>query len=361
MDAIRVGIVGCGRIAGLHEMGYRGRQDARITAVCDSRGRRARKAAKEWGVEKVYTDYDRLLADPEIDLIELLVPHSLHAQMTIQACQAGKHVSVQKPMAMTVAEADQMITAAEREGVALRVYENFVFYPPHVRAKQMIDAGEIGEPQMIRIHVSSGKSKTAWKVPLDAWLWRFQDEKDSGGVLVFDHGYHLFSLAYYLMGAVERVYAWIDRSPVDAKTPMKLAAVDAPATIMFQFKSPRRYGMLDFAHTPNMVMDTIYYADDDRVEVIGDKGIIFINRCTARTVDLPPLMLFRDGETKEIPVERYEWHDSFIDCTRHLIDALKDGGTPVLDGPIGKAVLQFTIAAHLSSSEGREVRPDEVG
>jgi hypothetical protein len=136
--------------------------------------------------------------------------------------------------------------------------------------------------------------------------------------------------------------------------------VDAPATIMFQFKSPRRYGLLDFVHTPEMVMDSIYYADDDRVEVIGERGILFVNRCTARTVDLPPLMMFRDGRTAAVPVGRFEWHDSFVDCTQHLIQILRGGGEPVLDGPSGRAVLQFSLAAHISAREGREVRPDEV-
>ena len=107
-------------------------------------------------------------------------------------------------------------------------------------------------------------------------------------------------------------------------------------------------------------MDSIYYADDDWLEVIGDRGILFVNRCTARTVDLPPLMIFRDGRTTPVPVERVEWHDSFIDCTHHLIDVLTTGGQPVLDGPTGKAVLQFTLAAHLSACESREIRPDEV-
>jgi len=355
MAPIRVAIVGCGRISDLHILGYRDRDDARVVAVCDTNHRRARAKAQAWGVARVYTDYQQVLEDPEIDLVELLVPHDLHAPMTVAACRAGKHVSVQKPMALSAAEADQMIEAARAAGVVLRVYENFVFYPPHVRAKEMIEAGEIGEPQMIRIHVSTGKSKTAWKVPLSAWVWRFDEKRCGGGPLVFDHGYHLFSLAYYLMGPVERVVAWIDRSPV---APTKY--VDAPAVMMFQFKAPRRYGVMDFAHTPNLVMESIYYADDDRVEVIGDKGIIFVNRCTAKTVDLPPLMLFRDGRTTAISVDRFEWHDSFIDCTRHLIGVLTRGGQPVLDGPTGKAVLQFTLAALISSRTGREVRPDDV-
>jgi len=356
MPPIRVAIVGCGRISDLHEMGYRGREDARIVAVCDTKRTHARAKAKAWGVEKVYTDYQKLLADPEIDLVELLVPHHLHAEMTVAACQAHKHVSVQKPMALTAAEADRMIEAARRAGVTLRVYENFVFYPPHVRAKQMIEAGEIGEPQMVRLHVNTGTQGAAWKVPLSAWMWRFDEQRCGGGPLVFDHGYHLFSLARYLMGEVERVYAWIDKSPV---VPTKF--LDAPALIMFQFKSPRRYGVLDFAHTPHMKIESLYYADDDRVEVIGDKGILFVNRCTARTVDLPALMMFRDGKTTPIPVERVEWHDSFIDCTRHLIGVLREGGQPVLDGPTGKAVLQFVLAALSSAREGKEVRPDEVG
>ncbi|MCX6029015.1 MAG: Gfo/Idh/MocA family oxidoreductase [Chloroflexi bacterium] len=357
MPLLRVAIVGCGRIADLHELGYRGREDARLVAVCDTRQNLAQAKAKSWGVNKVYTDYSRLLDDPEVDLVELLVPHHLHAAMTVAACKAGKHVSVQKPMALTVAEADRMIAAAAEAKVVLRVYENFVFYPPHVVAKQMIEAGEIGEPQMIRLHVSTGKSKTAWKVPLRAWLWRFQQEKAGGGPLVFDHGYHLFSLAHTLGGDVERVVAWLDRSKAIPVLPLY---VDAPATIMFQYKAARRYGLLDFAHTPNMVMDSIYYADDDRVEVIGDKGIIFVNRCTARTVDLPPLMLFKDGKTTPIPVERVEWHDSFIDCTRDLIEVLTRGGHPRLDGATGRAVLQFALAAHISARERREVRPDEV-
>ena len=360
MNPVRVAIVGCGRISDLHEVGYREREDSCIVAVCDTKKARAREKAKAWGVENVYTNYKELLTNPDIDLVELLVPHHLHAEMAVNACRAGKHVSVQKPMALNVAEADQMIEAAEQAGVILRVYENFVFYPPHVRAKEMIKAGEIGEPQMIRMHVGTGKSETGWRVPLSSWLWRINDTKCGGGLLIFDHGYHLFSLAYYLMGEVERVYAWMDNSPVGGGIPMRVAEVDAPATIMFQFKHPRRYGLLDFTYTPDMVMDSFYYTDDDRVEVIGEKGILFINRCTARTVDLPPLMLFRDGVTSEIPVERFEWHDSFMDCTRHLIEVLHEGGEPVLDGPTGRAVLQFALAAHVSAREGREVRPDEV-
>lgn len=356
MKPIGVAIVGCGRISDLHVPGYQGREDARIVAVCDVKRPAANSKAKAWGVKKVYTDYQKVLADPEVHLVELLTPHHLHCGMTVQACQAGKHVSVQKPMALSAAEADQMIVAADQAGVLLRVYETFVFYPPAVQARQMIDAGEIGEPQMIRMHVNTGTQNSGWKVPLSAWVWRFNEKSCGGGPLVFDHGYHLFSLAYFLMGPVESVFAWIDRSRV-----VPGIYLDAPANIIFKFKAPRRYGQFDIEHTPHMRIDSKYYTDDDRIEIIGDKGILFINRYTARTVDLPALMLFKDGKTIPVPVERVEWEDSFIDCTRSLIDVLQKGGQPALDGATGKAVLQFTLAALESARLGREVRPDEVG
>ena len=358
MNPIRVAIVGCGRISDLHQVGYRGRTDARIVAVCDTNKAHARKKAKEWGVEKIYTDYQQVLEDKEVDVVELLTPHHLHCPMTVQACQAGKHVSVQKPMALSAAEADQMIAAADKAGVTLRVYETFVYYAPAIRAKEMIEAGEIGEVRAVRMHVSTGTGDTSWEVPLSAWLWRFNEKQCGGGPLVFDHGYHLFSLGYYLGGPVEKVFAWIDQTPV--KEAAGVVKIDAPAMIMFQFKATHRYGQLDIEYTPKMRIYSDYYADDDRIEVIGEKGMLFINRYTARTVDLPELMLFKDGKTSAIPVEGVEWHDSFSATTADFIEKLKTGGQPRLDGPTGKAVLQFTLAALQSAATGVEVRPDDV-
>ena len=358
MDPIRVAIVGCGRISDLHQLGYRGREDAKIVAVCDTNKALAKKKAKAWSVEKVYGDYQQVLEDKEVDVVELLTPHHLHCPMSVQAAQAGKHISVQKPMALSAAEADEMIAAANKAGVVLRVYETFVYYAPAMRARQMIDAGEIGEVRAVRMHVNSGTGDTAWDVPLSAWLWRFNEKQCGGGPLVFDHGYHLFSVGYYLGGPVEKVYAWIDHTPV--KEAAGIVKIDAPAMIVFQFKAAHCYGQLDIEYTPKMRIYSDYYADDDRIEVIGEKGIIFINRYTAKTVDLPELMLFKDGKTTPIPVEGVEWHDSFTATTIDFIEKLKTGGQPRLDGPTGKAVLQFTLAALQSAATGREVRPDEV-
>lgn len=355
MKPIGVAIVGCGRISDLHHLGYRDKDDAHILAVCDTNRKRAHHKAKAWGAAHVYTDFHEMLKNPEIDLVELLVPHHLHKPMTVQAAKAGKHISVQKPMALTASEADEMIIAADQAGVLLRVYENFVHYAPARRAISMLDAGEIGEPVMLRMHINTGSSPEGWDIPLDAWLWRFNEKKSGGGELVFDHGYHLFSIAYALMGQAQKVSAWIDKTPVAPGV-----FVDAPATIMFQFKRKRAYGVFDIAHTPKIVMDSKYYSDDDRIELIGEKGILFINRYTTNALGIPELVLYKDGKLQPVPVEGVTWADSFIDATHHMIDVIQNGGDPKLDGPTGKAVLQMTLAAQLSAREGREVDPETV-
>ena len=138
------------------------------------------------------------------------------------------------------------------------------------------------------------------------------------------------------MGDVARVDAWIDRSRV---IPTKY--VDAPATIMFQFKSLWRYGVLDFAYMLNLVMDSIYYADDDRVEVIGDKGVIFINRC-----DRPPCRRGRRSRMAGRPLsqsKRFEWHAELYRL-HPASDRRAHKGRPTEVSP-GKAVLAFSLAA----------------
>lgn len=355
MRKLQVAIVGCGRISDLHELGYRSCPNAEIVAVCDKNKSIAEAKARAWNVDTICTRFDQILESKNIDIVELIVPHHLHAQMAIAALKAGKHVSVQKPVALSISETDDMIEAAEKSGVYFRVFENFVFYPPIVKAKALIDNWIIGEPQMIRLHFNTGTLDSAWKVPLKSWLWRFDYKKAGGGPLVFDHGFHLFSVAHFLMGPVEKVSAWIDSTPI-----VLTKSVDGPATIMLKFKASRRYGVMDFSYTPRIRINSSYYADDNRIEIIGDEGILFVNQCTAKTINLPSLMLYKDGKTIPIDVDRTDWKDSFVDCTHHFANAIHNNTPAVLDGPTSREVLMTSLAAQFSSLERREFDVDEV-
>jgi predicted dehydrogenase len=355
-EPLRVGLIGCGRIADLQVLGYKDLPTARLVAVCDKDRSRAKARAEAWGVERVYTDYHKLLADPAIDMVEVVVPHYLHAEMAIAAAQAGKHISVQKPMALNIAEAEAMIAAAKAARVKLRVYENFVFYPPYRRAMELIQAGQIGEPQMIHLHLGAGSQEASWEVPLSAWLWRFRKSKSGGGLLVFDDGYHKFSIARWFMGPVTRVQAWIDSTMI-----APLHHVDGPAVIMWQHSAPRRYGMMDVTYSPKLRIESDYYSADERVEIVGSEGIIWINRCTTRTVDRPAIELFRQGKTTGYDDMPTGWESSFIACTRHFVEAILNNTEPMLNGEQGKEVLQFALAALRSAElDGQAVRPAEV-
>ncbi len=136
---------------------------------------------KEWGAPKAYPDYRALLADPQVDAVEVITPHHLHAPMGIAALQAGKHLSLQKPMAVSVAECDALIAAAHRAGKCFRVFENFRYYPPLVRAKELLEAGAIGEPLSIRLKVVQGSMGQGWQVPYSRWAWRFDPIQSGGG------------------------------------------------------------------------------------------------------------------------------------------------------------------------------------
>ena len=204
-DCLNIGIIGAGKISELHAYGYLQHPKARIVAVADNRAGIAESRAAEWGAEKYFTDYRDMLKLEEIDAVDIITPHNLHRQMTVESLGAGKHVSVQKPMALSEAECDEMIDAEAKSSGHLRVFENFRYYPPLVRAKELLREGVIGDPVSIRIKSVQGALKYGWKVPTSTLSWRFDDAQSGGGRVVFDYGYHAFAIAVHMLGPIEQV------------------------------------------------------------------------------------------------------------------------------------------------------------
>ncbi len=132
MDQLRVGFIGAGRISDLHALEYMSNDRAQIVAVCDLDLDIARERGAKWGVpeDRIFSDYADLLALEDVDLVEILLPHHLHRSATLDAAAAGKHISLQKPMALSVAEADEMIAAADEADVILRSTKTSSFIRP---------------------------------------------------------------------------------------------------------------------------------------------------------------------------------------------------------------------------------------
>ena len=150
--------MGAGNIASLNVAGYL--EDARcdVVAVCDPKEDRAAEAAHACsGAGRSYTELDDLLADPGVDAVEILTPTFLHHDHVLAAIAAGKHVSCQKPLANTIAEARAMAAAADEAGVVLRVSECFRHYPPLELAKQLVADGAVGTPSQLRLRTVVGR------------------------------------------------------------------------------------------------------------------------------------------------------------------------------------------------------------
>src|SRR5262249_51753642 len=122
MDRLRLAIVGCGTIAHLNAPGYLAHPRCDVTALCDTRREQAERRARQWGLTpRIYTDYKQVLDDRDVDAVELLTPTHLHAEQIVAALAAGKHVSCQKPIAASVAEADRIVEAVARARTTFRV------------------------------------------------------------------------------------------------------------------------------------------------------------------------------------------------------------------------------------------------
>lgn len=349
---LNAAFAGCGRISDLHAPGYTGLDGARIYGVLDTDREKAEARAAEWGAEKVYGDYEELLADDNVNLVEILTPHFLHCSMTVQAARAGKHVSVQKPMAMNMDEAREMTAECKKAGVTLRVYENFVYYPPYVKARELIDAGEIGEVRSINIRMRAGIGDRAWQVPGESWIWRLNEEMCGGCPTMFDHGYHNYSLAMYLGGGVEKVHAMWEPMEIVPESGLFL---NNPATVIWRHKNRHIHGILDVVMSPELKIDSEFYSDESRVEIAGTKGIIFVNRCTGQLQNRAPVELYRDGTTLSYEDIPGGWEQSFIAATRDLIRALENGKNALLTGETGMDVLEFALAAARSALSGETV------
>ncbi|MCU0271436.1 MAG: Gfo/Idh/MocA family oxidoreductase [Acidimicrobiales bacterium] len=355
---VRVGIVGGGRIADLNKIGWLAHERGEIVAVCDVDAATRDARAAEWSC-RAYADLDDLLADPDVDAVEILTPHHLHADQAIAALDAGKHVSLQKPPTTTLAELDAVAAAADRAGTVCRVFENFSSYPPHRLARRLVDEGEIGDVLSVRIVTAGGRGEgQGWVVPPEANAWRMDPALCGGGMMTFDHGFHCFQMGRLFVDApVERVHAFIN--VVDFGDGLQ---IDAPALISWRYGGPLpRFGSWELVASLELDVLSDYYVSDDRIEIRGNRGIIWVNRCTGQLLQEPAVVLYRDGEVRSFHRVESDWAASFRDCTFDFIDAVLEGRPAQLTLAEARETLAFALAAQLAAAEGREVAVAELG
>ena len=353
MDRVRMGIAGIGNIAQLNVLGYLKHDRCDVVALCDPRKDKVEAMAQTWGVPRTYNDLDEMLDADDIDAVEILTPTYMHRDHVIAAAKAGKHISCQKPMANSVADARDMLSAADDAGVRFRISECAIHYPPLMKAKELVTQGAIGDPTMIRIKTVVGLADSEFQNNLEpeGYGWRF-NEHSPGGHL-FDDVVHKYAIGLWMLDQdIRSVQAVVRQAPL---------FFEAPTAALWEYERDDLLGMMEVTYAPNMYIRTDYYGADEFVEIQGTDGFIWVTRLTGNLLDLPAVVLYgRDGTTTSFPRINTDWAEGFRGASTHFVDALLSDIQPDMPGELAIKVLQLCFAVYQASNERRPVEPASI-
>lgn len=209
------GIIGCGWVASSHAAGVvaLSGQDVRLVAVADADLRRAEMLATQFGADNVYDDYRALLKRPDISAVSICLPDHLHAEASMAAADAGKHVLCEKPLAMNVASASEMIAKFGKAGLRLGLVMNRRYTPSVIWVRRLMRAGGLGRILMVSVvHSSALTGNEDRSSP-----WRGRRGLATGGILA-TQAIHFLDLLFWLAGPAMQVKAWSDRLASDDLT-----------------------------------------------------------------------------------------------------------------------------------------------
>ncbi len=334
---IHIGIIGAGRIGKVHAENLATRvANARVLAIADPAAAEAQQTASRLGIPFALTDYQDILANPDIQAVVICSSTDTHARLITEAARAGKHIFCEKPIAFDLHTIDGALEAVAQAGVKLQIGFNRRFDPNYARVRQAVLAGEIGEPHLLHI-ISRDPAP-----PPPAYV------SVSGGMFL-DMTIHDFDMARFLIGSeVTEVYT-MAANRID---PAIGAAGDVDTAVV----------MLRFA---NGVIGTIdnsrraVYGYDQRVEILGSQGAIQ----TENQYPNAAIISTGDAIRRDLPlhffIERYA--DSFVAEMKAFVTAIvQDQPTPVT-GQDGRAPVVMALAARRSFDQNRPVRLDEFG
>lgn len=341
MKGISFGIVGCGRIAKRHAeiLGNQTIRGACLAGVCDIQPDRARDFADRFDVP-AYGSLDDLLARDEIDVVSILTPSGMHAQHAIAAAQAGKHVVVEKPMALRIEDADAMIEACDRAGVKLFVVKQNRLNVPVQKAREALDAGRFGKLVLGTVRVRWRRDQGYY----DQDSWRGTWAQD-GGVLSNQASHHVDLLEWF-MGDVVSVHARGARMLVDIE-----AEDTAIATLRFA------NGALGVIEATNATRPRDL---EGSLSILGDGGTVVIGGFAVNEMLVWDFVEPQEGDNEVLgkysvnPPNVYGYgHQAYYE---HVVDCLRNDRAALVDGLEGRRSLELITALYESMETGEEVR-----
>ncbi|WP_336784869.1 Gfo/Idh/MocA family protein [Paenibacillus sp. MMO-177] len=337
MSKVRVAVIGCGSISKhRHIPEYASNDNVELVAFVDPVIERAEEYAATHG-GKAFADYETMLAEVKPDAVSVCTPNYLHASMSIAAANAGAHVLVEKPMAVTDEEAASMIEAAAKNGVKLMVGHNQRLMPPHVKAKQILESGVLG--RVLTFRTSFGHpGPDGWSVD-GAGSWFFRKPEAIMGAMG-DLGVHKSDLIRYLLNdEVTEVAAFIG-------TLDKAGDVDDNANVVVRMQS----GAIG-----SLVASWTYYKGEDNSTVLWcEKGVMKIGTHPEDQV----IVELRDGSVEkhkvgEISTNTKQLSSGVVDA---FIDSIVNDTVPAIPGEEGRKSLKVILSAFESQATGQFIK-----
>lgn len=332
-------IIGCGVIAKFHVAAIRACPDAVVMGVFDLATDRAKEFAAQNGT-KVYGSYEEVWNDEAVDAVTICIPSGLHSGCALEALRHGKHVLVEKPMALTLADCDAMIAEAEARGLKLGVVSQLRFSPGIQQAKQAMEAGVLGKLVCADLYMKFHRSQDYY----DSSAWRGTWAMDGGGALM-NQGIHGVDLLQYLAGPVGNVFA-------RSKTLARNIEVEDTLSAVAEFES----GALGVIQATT----SMYSGFSRRIELCGEKGTIILEE--------DKILLW------DIADDRGLAHDSFgasdvrsssdptqISAGGHarqianFTAAVRGEEDLLIDGREGRKALEIILGCYRSGKENRPV------
>ena len=340
---LKIGILGCGKIAQVrHIPEYADNPNCKLKGFFNPTKSRAEDMAAKYG-GKAYDTAEELLADPEIDVVSVCAANNAHAELTIKALKAGKHVLCEKPMAISLADCEEMVNVAKEEGRLLMIGQNQRLTKAHQLAKKMIADGEIGRVITFRTAFGHGGPET-WSITPGKNTWFFDKTKAAMGAMA-DLGIHKTDLIQFLLGEkVVRTTAkltTLDKRGADGN----LIGVDDNAICIYEMAG---------GAVGTMTASWTYYAAEDNSTVIyGTEGEMRIYDDPAHSIVLKK----KGQEPQYFDVEQIQTNDNqtksgIIDA---WVDCVVNNREPEISGESVLSAMRAVFASMESSETGKAV------
>ena len=336
MKKIKVGVIGAGRIGKLHLENLAVRiPSAEVVAVADVFVEEAEKIAARFGIKTVTSDYREILSDKDIEAVVICSPTDTHAQYTIEAAEAGKHIFCEKPLDLSLDKIREVLEVSEKSGVKLMIGFNRRFDPNYAKVQQMVKDGKVGEPHILKITSRDPAPPPAEYVAV------------SGGMFL-DMTIHDFDMARFVVGSeVLEVYAKTNVL-VDPEIG-KAGDVDTAVTILY-FENGA-IGTIDNSRQA-------VYGYDQRLEVFGSEGMVKIDNNNPDT----HIYYNTKGSHGPLPLNFFmdRYVQSYANEMEAFINAVVNEETVPVNGRDGLISVAIGLAAKKSALENRPVKLNEI-